>query len=341
MADFQTGAELEISVSQSSLSDARDTIESELGDIEVDVNAVVSGGSQPRDPSSGQFLGIEGVEQRVVNTNDTLDGLIQIESERWELDKIRNDYLEQLADTSGLPGQRGGGGGGVGMGAGMGARAAIGAGTLSTVLGATALAGTAIFGGRAALSSGVVGETGQRVARERNQLMGGSGLQMLQENPGQWIAQSFMTGIDPTGIGETMATNAAQGIMDQTTLDENFSKGLDAAFGSLSSDSYPALPNLSEEFEWPQPDFDFNPFDGGAGGGQGVDTGGLTQRGGPQGGGATMETTVNVGGVDVQVPIDLPNVGQNIDNFERELEQFDQDLNNLERRVAKSIEEFF
>jgi len=135
--DFSTGATLELEVSQRSLSAARDTIESELGDLEVDVNAVVSGNRssmQPRDPGSGQFMAIEGVEQRVVNTNDTLDSVVQIETERWELDKIRNDYLEQLVESSGGGGSdifkpRSGGGGGLGgfLGGAMGTIIGIGA----------------------------------------------------------------------------------------------------------------------------------------------------------------------------------------------------------------------
>lgn len=173
MADFATGATLELEVSRSSLSQARDTIESELGDLEVGVDAVVSGnggGMQPRDPSSGRFMSIEGVEQRVVNTNDTLDGLIQIETERWELDKVRNNHLEQLAEGGGV-----GGGGGGGAGLLGGARAAVGGSGLAAALGGGGLL-AGIFGANEA-----IGDTSSTDLVARSLVQGGGPTGFISE----------------------------------------------------------------------------------------------------------------------------------------------------------------
>lgn len=337
--DFSTGAELTLSVNQSSLSAARDTIESELGDLEVDVNAIVSGnrsGMQPRDPGSGQFMAIEGVEQRVVNTNDVLDGVAQIETERWELDKRRNDYLEELAETSMLPGggqQAGGGGGG------------------TTILGGTGLLGGVSLTGAATGLGGLGAIAGAFGANEAVGARSGG------EATARGVVQA---GLNPSQIGTEIGTQLGQSIglglgEDAKQTIEGFGENLEVPeIPALEEQSWPSIPDLAQEqnwpqlpdlgqaFEWPDPP-DLNPFDDNEqGGGRQTVRGRFerqmlgtdTQR--PDG---TMEQNIDLGGITVDVTTEIGNaVDDAVDEVEDTVQR---EIEDLERRVSDAVGGFF
>lgn len=229
--DFESGAELTVSVTDSSLRNARRTIEQELGNIEVGVTAsVAGGGQQPRDPQTGQFMQIEGVEQRVVDLIDVTREANEMDNrelrrrrQELRLSTLQTSYQEQMVDLLGgisneleegaLAGGGGGGGGGGPLGIGAGGLAARAGGALSgtaaTAGGALAATGTAIFGGQAALSGGALGETGQRVVEGRRRFQGPGAMQEMKEDPLGAIGTNFAQSIDPTGIGETLARDLA------------------------------------------------------------------------------------------------------------------------------------
>lgn len=89
MSDFTSTAELSVSLDQGSLRDVRGEIESALSDIPVGVEAGDLGGGdsggstqQPRDPNSGQFMAIEGVEQRLVDQTAILTEVKDLADQR-------------------------------------------------------------------------------------------------------------------------------------------------------------------------------------------------------------------------------------------------------------------
>jgi len=98
MSDFSTAAELTLSIGSGELRSLRQEIESALTDIPVGVEAGGVGGAgatqQPRDPRSGQFMSIEGVEQRLVNQTAILESV-------QEMAGGRNTLLETMADDGG------------------------------------------------------------------------------------------------------------------------------------------------------------------------------------------------------------------------------------------------
>lgn len=125
-ADFSTAAELSLSVNDRQLSSIRSQIENELADIPVGVDAAGVGGGgrmQPRDPSTGRFMSIEGVEQRVIEQTE-----LQVE--------LLDDIKDALEGRSGI-GQGAGGGAGAAGAGGVGLIARLG------IAGGGAAAGTA------------------------------------------------------------------------------------------------------------------------------------------------------------------------------------------------------
>lgn len=130
MSEFDSEANLSITVANSELRSVREQIESELQDIELGVTASVSGGGQmqrqPRDPTTGQFMAIEGVEQRVIE---------QTEQQVELLDDIK-DALEGGNIMAPAAAGDGGGRGGILSAIGLGRVAGFGAGAAG--LGGTA-----------------------------------------------------------------------------------------------------------------------------------------------------------------------------------------------------------
>lgn len=137
MAEFNTSAELAVEVDQTSLRQARDEIESELGDV----NVSVSGGRARTDGGGGRRQ---------------LSMLRSVDEQTGELE-AQTDLLEDILDELG-DGGAGGGGGGGGLlggsgalsGAAGGAAAGSGGGLLGGLLGSSAAA-TAGAGGLGAL----------------------------------------------------------------------------------------------------------------------------------------------------------------------------------------------
>lgn len=386
MAEFSTGAELELEISQRSLREARDTIESELGDLEVDISAVLdtrgasSGGNgddgggsglqlelmrrqlnhqkrsadldeetgnyleelldiadeissqleaggggasrmQPRDPSSGRFMGIEGVEQRVVNTNDTLDSLIQIENERWELDKYRNDYLEQLAEGGGMlqqGGQQGQGGGGSML-------PTLGLTSILSGISATAVGGAAAGG---SILAGAFGANEMFGRRGTGEVLGRS----FMQSGGNPVSFATQTGSEigrSIGLGE-----------EAQQLIEGFGDDFDwPDLPPLSEQDWPEIPDLTQNFDWPDPpEFNLNPFDSGQPEGTPRSTSGL-QRRGPNDANQPVEPTINLGGITVDVTTTIDNA---VDDAVDEVEDtVDREIGNLEDRIADAIGGFF
>lgn len=149
MADFDTTAELQVTVNRQSLRAARDTIESDLGDVTVDVNAGGGGGASAqlqqsaRQRSKEAALSRRLLDEQLSALNDQGDAV----GEGLRLDEIRNDLLRELLEATEVGGSTadsgggslrfrsndgGGGGGGLGgVGAllgllGLGAAGAVG-----------------------------------------------------------------------------------------------------------------------------------------------------------------------------------------------------------------------
>lgn len=181
--DFSTGAELTLGLASGETSRIRQEIESELADISVGVDAEVATGAatqsqrQPRDPNTGRFMAVEGVEQRLVEQTNVLEDLretvaVGVESVteslggqrggrvgqrearmdrrefRWAMQRTEDvetirALLEDVEDDLGgggfgLGGGVGGGGGGFGLPLGLG----FGLGGGASMLGGGALAAT-------------------------------------------------------------------------------------------------------------------------------------------------------------------------------------------------------
>lgn len=128
MADFSTGVELEVEVSSRSLRSAKDTIESELGDLEVGVDAVVSGAG------GGGGGGMTNPRRRA----------------RWEQQRTEDlgDILDVLEDIDERVGGGDGGGSNLGLGVLLG-RASGAAGGAAGAAGGL-IGGTAGIAGAAA-----------------------------------------------------------------------------------------------------------------------------------------------------------------------------------------------
>lgn len=176
-AEFSTGAELSLTVADSELSALRSQIESELADIPVGVDASVSGGGrmQPRDPSTGQFLSIEGVEQRVIEQTE-----VQVE--------VLEDIKDELEGLGGF-----GGGGGGGLGVSRGFTAGLGGGLGATALGIGGGAGIAGAG----IGAGVGLATGniQLPEDELNLQFGNIAVTPVLEGP---FVEEFTPTLTPT-----------------------------------------------------------------------------------------------------------------------------------------------
>lgn len=142
MSEFNTTANVSIEIESGELRDARRQIEDALSDVSLGLDASPdgSGGSggggptniselqtiadsldniesnigdisqQPRDPESGQFLAVEGVEQRVIENT-------RVSEQLQTLDRTRNELLEEVVailddiEDQGGPGTGGGDGG--------------------------------------------------------------------------------------------------------------------------------------------------------------------------------------------------------------------------------------
>jgi len=100
MSDFTTSSLLEVTVSQSSLRDARAEIEDEVGDVTVDVDASTSGGSassqlsnrRSREAAMSRQL-LSGQSETLTSISDQLDGGL-------DLDETRNDLLREILDET-------------------------------------------------------------------------------------------------------------------------------------------------------------------------------------------------------------------------------------------------
>lgn len=84
MSDFDVASTLSISVSNSEIRQVRQDIERGLSDIQVGITAGNGGSSQPRDPETGQFMGIEGAEQRIVEQTAILEDMRELASTRTQ-----------------------------------------------------------------------------------------------------------------------------------------------------------------------------------------------------------------------------------------------------------------
>lgn len=74
-SEFSTEAEISLTVTNQEIRSVRQTIEGGLSDIEIGISPDTSGGGgqQPRSPQTGQFMEIEGVEQRIIEQTELLD----------------------------------------------------------------------------------------------------------------------------------------------------------------------------------------------------------------------------------------------------------------------------
>lgn len=144
MADFSTESLLKVSVDQSSLTAARDEIESELGDITVDVDASPSsqlansggGGADRRSKENAMS------RQLLDSQTEHLRDVTEYGDANLELNETRNDLLRELentiekgnfSDSRGLRPRSNDDGGGGGLGGG-GAAVGVGLGLLATQL---------------------------------------------------------------------------------------------------------------------------------------------------------------------------------------------------------------
>jgi hypothetical protein len=325
MADFSTGAELTVSVNQRSLSEARDTIQSELGDLEVGVDAVVSGNGGG--PGGGR---------------SEVEDLVQIETERWELDKRRNDYLEELVEGGGVvaagaqQAAGGGGGGGGGILQALGLRSVLGGGAA----GAGVTAGGLAAGGLATAGAGLVagGALGIRqpgMEREEREMVNQQGLEQAQQ-----VREQARSG-EGLGDPETRRTMEERNPLNELPEFPDLSEQSWPDLPDLANESdWPSLPNLSQEFEWPDPP-DLNPFDGDQQTQREAMTRsrrGPTQRG-PNESLQSVEPTINLGGLTVDVTTEIDNA---VDDAVDEVEDtVDDAVGDLERRVADAIGGFF
>jgi hypothetical protein len=150
--EFETEATFEAVVDSASLRDARDTVAEELGDIEVQVDAVAqtnggggAGAGASKERAMGRRLQSEQLDA-LADIQDGLDTAVAPDSvlDAWdtslELDETRNELLEELVDQVEENGRRmrtprPGGGGGIGLLiAGAAGAAGLGAAGLTTAL---------------------------------------------------------------------------------------------------------------------------------------------------------------------------------------------------------------
>lgn len=108
MTDFSTKSQLEVEVSQSSLRQARSTIEAELGAAEVDVNATASN-QLAQSPSAATGAGassmLDDQTSHLQTATDHLD-------ENIALNETRNDLLREILDAQEMTARASQGGGG-------------------------------------------------------------------------------------------------------------------------------------------------------------------------------------------------------------------------------------
>jgi hypothetical protein len=231
MTDFETGAELSVTVSDASLRSVRETIESELSDVEIGVSADVAAGGEGGTEAGGR-------EQRRRRRE------FRWARQRTQFAETQTELLQSIADDIddmggggggllGIGGAGGGGGGGgligriatlgggAGLGAGAGALGGIGAGTAAAGgVGAIGLAGAANFATagtaeRAGIVTGTPGAatTGRRIDRATGGDIG----------PLIGAAESFIT------------------------------TGLDDAFMGISPPEFPEPPSPPDFPEFPEP----------------------------------------------------------------------------------------
>lgn len=119
MSEFESAAELSLSVPNSELAGVRSEIEGALSNIAVGVDAELNSGPggrprQPRDPESGQFEAIEGVEQRLLDQQVVLETIASRADVRNEHLEAAVEFLDEIEDEIGGGfGSGGGGGGGI------------------------------------------------------------------------------------------------------------------------------------------------------------------------------------------------------------------------------------
>lgn len=114
MTEFETGAEVDISISDRALRDARGQIESELGGVTVDVEASPSASQQVSQGSGSNMAGKERAMSRSLLSD-------QLASQQTAADRLddnlalndeRNDLLRELIDVNEQAARGGGGGDG-------------------------------------------------------------------------------------------------------------------------------------------------------------------------------------------------------------------------------------
>lgn len=133
MTEFETGFGLDVTVNPSSLRSARQTIEDEIGEVQVDVST--SGGA-----SGGGSSRIAGREramsrQLLSSQDESLTSIDDAWTDNIDLNEERNDLLRQLLNQSEKDAQtsRGGGMSGMAMG---GVGLALGVGAIASSIGA-------------------------------------------------------------------------------------------------------------------------------------------------------------------------------------------------------------
>jgi hypothetical protein len=314
--DFSVGAELSVTIEESSLSAVRSEIERELADIPIGVDANVSGGNrlQPRDPSTGQFKEIRGVEQRVIEQTE-----VQVEI----LDEIR-DILEDTAGQNVVGGINGGGGGGGGFNLGRALTIGGSASLLSRLGG---------FGGGVVPPPGVLGRGGLRTqsAEQRAQRRGTDLRELLlgqSDPPLQDFELPEVTAEDIVGptLDVAAPTIANVGVTD--------------IIGDPLSLEAPSLPNTIGSEEILQ--FLFGDTSAREDSGQ--------RSRGPVGGGSQkqrpgLETSTSRPGNNIQLNVGDPEANISVEAIDEDARQLAEDarqfvedeLNDLERRIEREL----
>lgn len=347
MTEFGVAAMLEVEVDEASLGAARRKIESSVPPANLGASTMAPRGpsariSQPRSPSTGQFMSVQGPEQRLVDLE--------------ELAGTRNELLLELIETveqGAITEAQSGGGGvlsravgtgaGIRLGAGLGGLAGLGLGVPAAGFAATVGAGNLLREGNRRFL-----QEGERVLRGREQFTGLGGIQQAIENPGDFFVSGFKNMLDPTGIGESLAIEGLEELQEfgWPEFPDLAQEVQWPNLPDLSNEAdWPDLPNLGQQMAWPEAPPWMQPFlraaamfgpggGGGGGGGQGIgvrrDIFATNARGtgGTEGAFAPFGGGVNVGPVTVDVP------GVN----ERQVEQMiDDGIRDLEERIRREV----
>jgi len=133
MTTFETGAQLDVTVNPSSLRSARQTIEDEIGDVQVDVSTSAGGGGGSGSRIAGRERAMS--RQLLSSQDESLMSIDDAWTDNLDLNEERNDLLQQLLEQSEKDSQtsRGGRMGSMGMG---GIGLALGVGAVASSIGA-------------------------------------------------------------------------------------------------------------------------------------------------------------------------------------------------------------